>query len=314
MREAGSTAAQEIAFTLADGIEYVNAAISAGLDVDDFAGQLSFFFACHSTFLEEVAKFRAARRLWAKIMKERFNAKSPRSQMLRFHTQTGGATLTAQQPENNIVRTAVQALAAVLGGTQSLHTNSMDEALGLPTEKAVQIALRTQQILAYENGVGDVVDPLGGSYLIESLTDRLEADAMEYIRTIDRLGGALAALEQGFQQREIQEAAYRFQLQVEAKERIIVGVNDFKTPDEPVELLKLDPSIGQRQAEKLRKLRATRNQAAVEASLAKLEAAACGSDNLTPIMVECVESRATLGEISHTLRRVWGEYQPQVII
>ena len=314
MREAGSTAAQEIAFTLADGIEYVNAAISAGLDVDDFAGQLSFFFACHSNFLEEVAKFRAARRLWAKIMKERFNAQSPRSMMLRFHTQTGGATLTAQQPENNIVRTAVQALAAVLGGTQSLHTNSMDEALGLPTEKSVQIALRTQQIIGYENGVGDVIDPLGGSYFIEALTDRLEADAMDYITTIDRLGGALAALEQGFQQREIQESAYRYQLEVENKERVIVGVNDFKTPDEPVEVLRLDPSIGQRQAEKLRQLRASRDQAAVDASLAKLDAAARGSDNLVPLMVECVEQRATLGEISHALRKVWGEYQPQVII
>jgi methylmalonyl-CoA mutase N-terminal domain/subunit len=314
MREAGSTAAQEVAFTLADGIEYVEAAISAGLDVDDFAGQLSFFFACHSNFLEEVAKFRAARRLWAKIMKERFNAQNPRSMMLRFHTQTGGATLTAQQPENNIVRTAVQALAAVLGGTQSLHTNSMDEALGLPTEKAVQIALRTQQIIAYENGVGDVADPLGGSYFIEALTDRIEADARDYISTIDRLGGALASLEQGFQQREIQEAAYRYQLEVEGKERVIVGVNDFKTSEAPVDTLKLDPSIGQRQAEKLRKLRANRDQRAVDAGLERLGNAARGDENLVPIMVDCVQARTTLGEISHCLRRVWGEYQPQVII
>ncbi|MFN0096132.1 MAG: methylmalonyl-CoA mutase [Dehalococcoidia bacterium] len=314
IREAGSTAAQEIAFTLADGIEYVQAAISSGQDVDEFAGQLSFFFACHSNFLEEVAKFRAARRLWAKIMKDRFNAKSARSQMLRFHTQTGGATLTAQQPENNIVRTAVQALAAVLGGTQSLHTNSMDEALGLPTEKAVQIALRTQQIIAYENGVGDVADALGGSYYIEAMTNRLEAEAAEYLKTIDGMGGALAALEKGFQQSEIQEAAYRYQLEVEAKKRVIVGVNDFKTPDVPVDLLKLDASIGQRQVARLAKLRASRDNAKVDALLAKLEGGAQGSDNLVPLIVDCVEAYATLGEISHRLRRVWGEYQPQVVI
>ncbi|HMO97234.1 MAG TPA: methylmalonyl-CoA mutase family protein, partial [Tepidiformaceae bacterium] len=271
MREAGCTAAQEIAFTLADGIAYVDAAISAGLDVDEFAGRLSFFFACHNNFLEEIAKFRAARRLWARIMKERFNAKSSRSQMLRFHTQTGGATLTAQQPENNIVRTTVQALAAVLGGTQSLHTNSMDEALALPTEKAVQIALRTQQILAYENGVGDVVDPLGGSYFVEDMTNRLEAEANEYITAIDNMGGSLVAIEKGFQQKEIQEAAYRFQMQVESKERVIVGVNDFvnSREDEP-ELLRVDPALGQRQAQRLRALRASRDGTAVDALLAKL--------------------------------------------
>ena len=314
MREAGSTAAQEIAFTLADGIQYVDAAIAAGLDVDEFAGQLSFFFACHSNFLEEVAKFRAARRMWARIMKERFHAKSARSQMLRFHTQTGGATLTAQQPEINIVRTAMQALAAVLGGTQSLHTNSMDEALGLPTEKAVQIALRTQQVIAYEHGVGDVADPLGGSFYIEDMTNRLEAEALDYIKAIDAMGGALAGLENGFQQREIQESAYRYQLQVEAKERIIVGVNDFKTQEEPMELLRLDPTIGQRQVEKLRALRASRDNAAVEALLARLETAAQGTENLVPVMVECVEARVTLGEISHRLRQVWGEYRPQVVI
>ncbi len=314
IREAGSTAAQEIAFTLADGIEYVNAALGAGQDIDDFAGRLSFFFACHNNFLEEVAKFRAARRLWAKIMKERFNARTARSQMMRFHTQTGGATLTAQQPENNIVRTTVQALAAVLGGTQSLHTNSMDEALGLPTEKAVQIALRTQQIIAYENGVGDVADPLGGSYLIEDLTNRLEAEAVEYLKTIDAMGGALAALEQGFQQREIQESAYRYQRQIEDKGRVIVGVNEFKTPEEKVELLKLDPTIGQRQAEKLRALRANRDGAKAEALLARLETAARGTENLIPLFVDCVEARVTLGEISHRLRTVWGEYQPQVVI
>jgi len=314
IREAGSTAAQEIAFTLADGIEYVNAALGAGQDIDDFAGRLSFFFACHNNFLEEVAKFRAARRLWAKIMKERFNARTARSQMMRFHTQTGGATLTAQQPENNIVRTTVQALAAVLGGTQSLHTNSMDEALGLPTEKAVQIALRTQQIIAYENGVGDVADPLGGSYLIEDLTNRLEAEAVEYLKTIDAMGGALAALEQGFQQREIQESAYRYQRQIEDKGRVIVGVNEFKTPEEKVELLKLDPTIGRRQAEKLRALRANRDGAKAEALLARLETAARGTENLIPLFVDCVEARVTLGEISHRLRTVWGEYQPQVVI
>jgi methylmalonyl-CoA mutase, N-terminal domain len=315
MREAGCTAAQEIAFTLADGIAYVDAALAAGLDIDDFAGRLSFFFACHNNFLEEVAKFRAARRLWAKIMRERFEAKSARSQMLRFHTQTGGATLTAQQVENNIVRTTVQALAAVLGGTQSLHTNSMDEALALPSEKAVQIALRTQQVLAYENGVGDVADPLGGSYFVEAMTNRLEAEAEEYIRTIDGLGGALAGIEQGFQQREIQESAYRFQRQIEAKERVIVGVNEFRTQDVEVsDLLRVDPALGQRQAEKLRGLRANRDSAAVDHLLTRLEQAARGTDNLLPIMVECVESRVTLGEISHRLRKVWGEQRETVVI
>ena len=313
MREAGCTAAQEIAFTLADGIEYANTALKAGLDVDDFAGRLSFFFACHNNFLEEVAKFRAARRLWAKIMKERFDAKSARSQMMRFHTQTGGATLTAQQPEINIVRTAVQALAAVLGGTQSLHTNSMDEALSLPTEKAVQIALRTQQLLAYENGVGDVADPLGGSYFIEDLTNRLEAEAEEYIKTIDGLGGALAAIEQGFQQREIQESAYRYQRQVEEKERVIVGVNDFISSDETKpEIMRPNPRIGQQQRDKLAKLRANRDSAAVENLLARLERFANGTENLLPVMVECVENKVTLGEISHRLRRVWGEQRETV--
>ena len=315
MREAGCTAAQEIAFTLADGIEYANTALKAGLDVDDFAGRLSFFFACHNNFLEEVAKFRAARRLWAKIMKERFDAKSARSQMMRFHTQTGGATLTAQQPEINIVRTAVQALAAVLGGTQSLHTNSMDEALSLPTEKAVQIALRTQQLLAYENGVGDVADPLGGSYFIEDLTNRLEAEAEEYIKTIDGLGGALAAIEQGFQQREIQESAYRYQRQVEEKERVIVGVNDFISSDETKpEIMRPNPRIGQQQRDKLAKLRANRDSAAVENLLARLERFANGTENLLPVMVECVENKVTLGEISHRLRRVWGEQRETVVI
>jgi len=315
MREAGCTAAQEIAFTLANGIAYVEAAIGAGLDVDEFAGRLSFFFACHNNFLEEVAKFRAARRLWAHIMRDRFEAKNPRSQMLRFHTQTGGATLTAQQPENNIVRTTVQALAAVLGGTQSLHTTSMDEALALPTEKAVQIALRTQQILAYESGVADVIDPLGGSYFVEDLTNRLEAEAREYIKTIDSMGGALAAIEKGFQQKEIQEAAYRYQMQVENKERIIVGVNEFVVAEEEhPEILRVDPAIGQRQVEKLRRLRATRDNAAVERMLDRIEQAARGTENLVPIMVEAVENRVTLGEISHRLRKVWGEQREPVFI
>ncbi len=315
MREAGCTAAQEIAFTLADGIAYVEAALAAGLDIDDFAGRLSFFFACHNNFLEEVAKFRAARRLWAKIMKERFEAKSPRSWMLRFHTQTGGATLTAQQPENNIVRTAVQALAAVLGGTQSLHTNSWDEALSLPTERAVQVALRTQQVLAYENGVGDVADPLGGSYFVEDLTNRLEAEASDYIKTIDALGGALAGIEQGFQQREIQEAAYRFQRQIEERERVIVGVNEFVTQEQaPGGLLRVNPAIGQQQREKLAKLRAARDPRLVEHLLTRLQQAAEGTENLLPLMVEAVEARVTLGEISHCLRRVWGEQRESVVI
>ena len=315
IREAGSTAAQEVGFTLADGIQYVQAAIDAGLDVDDFAGRLSFFFACHNNFIEEIAKFRAARRLWAKIMKERFNAKSPRSMMLRFHTQTGGATLTAQQPEVNIVRTTVQALAAALGGTQSLHTNSMDEALGLPTEKAVQIALRTQQVLAYENGVGDVADPLGGAYFVEDLTNRIEAEARDYIDHIDRLGGALSAIEQGFQQKEIQEAAYRFQLEIESKERVIVGVNQFTVVDEiEPEILRVDPSIGRRQVERLQALRAKRDNTLVNSLRAKLKETAAGTDNLMPIIVECVENKVTLGEVSHTLREVWGEYRPQVVI
>lgn len=315
MREAGCTAAQEIAFTLADGIAYVEAALAAGLDIDDFAGRLSFFFACHNNFLEEIAKFRAARRLWAKIMRERFEARSSRSQMLRFHTQTGGATLTAQQPENNIVRTTLQALAAVLGGTQSLHTNSMDEALALPSEKAVQIALRTQQVIAYESGVGDVADPLGGSYFIEDMTNRLEAEASEYIKTIDDLGGALAGIERGFQQKEIQDAAYRYQKDVESRERVIVGVNDFiSTGDSAPDLMRVDPSIGQRQSERLRALRANRDERAARAGLERLGNAARGSENLLPIMVDCVESRVTLGEISHALRQIWGEQRETVVI
>jgi len=293
----------------------VEAAIDAGLDVDAFAGRLSFFFACHNNFLEEVAKFRAARRLWAKIMRDRFGARSPRSQMLRFHTQTGGATLTAQQPENNIVRTTLQALAAVLGGTQSLHTNSMDEALSLPTEKAVQIALRTQQIIGYESGVADVIDPLGGSWFVEDMTNRIEAEAQDYIDAIDSMGGALAAVESGFQQKEIQDAAYRHQLEIESHDRVIVGVNDFATTaEEEPEVLRVDPAIGRRQAERLRELRATRDSASVDALRARLLEAARGTENLMPVILDCVEARVTLGEISHTLREAWGEYRPQVVI
>ena len=315
MREAGCTAAQEIAFTLANGIAYVDAAVAAGLDVDDFAGRLSFFFACHNNLLEEVAKFRAARRLWATIMKERFEARNPRSMMLRFHTQTGGATLTAQQPENNIVRTTLQALAAVLGGTQSLHTNSMDEALSLPTENAVQIALRTQQIIAYESGAGDVIDPLGGSWFIESMTDCLEAEARDYLKTIEDLGGAPAALEQGFQQREIQEASYRYQREIEDKDRVIVGVNGFTVEgEEPPDLLRVDPAIGRRQVERLQALRAGRDNVAAGAAIARLEAGAASTENLIPLIVAAVEARATLGEISHALRRAWGEYREIVVV
>ncbi len=314
MREAGSTAAQEIAFTLADAIAYVEAALNAGLKIDEFGPRLSFFFACHNNFLEEVAKFRAARRLWAKIARDRFGATDPRSQMLRFHTQTGGATLTAQQPDNNIVRTTVQALAAVLGGTQSLHTNSKDEALALPSEHAVQIALRTQQILAYESGVGDTVDPLGGSYFVESLTDTLEADAEKLIARIDALGGAVNAIEQGFQQREIQDASYRFQVEIEKKERTIVGVNRFQTEEPPIEgLLRVDPRVGERQTAKLAKIRKERDQAKVDAILKRIEQAAHGTENTMPLFVEAVEAYTTIGEICDVLRGVWGEQRDALV-
>jgi methylmalonyl-CoA mutase, N-terminal domain len=311
IREAGSTAAQEVAFTLADGIAYVQAAVEAGLDVDSFADQLSFFFNAHNNFLEEVAKFRAARRMWARIMRQRFGAKNPRSWMLRFHTQTAGSTLTAQQPENNVVRVALQALAAVLGGTQSLHTNSMDEALWLPTEKAVRVALRTQQIVAYESGVADSIDPLAGSYLIENLTDEVECAAEEYIHKIDDMGGALAAIERGYIQREIQEAAYRFQRAMEHGEEIVVGVNAFSV-EEKIELerLKVDPAIEQAQKARLAGLRLRRDAARTSELLARLESAARGSENLMPLFVECVENSITLGEICSVLRGLWGEYQP----
>ncbi len=309
IREAGSTAAQEVAFTLANGIAYVEAALNAGLNVDDFAGQLSFFFNAHNNLLEEVAKFRAARRMWARIMRERFKAQKPSSWQLRFHTQTAGSTLTAQQPENNVARVTLQALSAVLGGTQSLHTNSMDEALWLPTEKSVRVALRTQQIIAYESGAADSVDPLAGSYLVEYLTDEIERNALAYIAQIDEMGGALQSIEKGFMQNEIQNAAYAAQQAVERKEQIIVGVNQFQTDEEiALERLQVDVSIEVGQREKLKALRAARNQKTVDAMLAKLTAAAQGAQNLMPIFIECVENDVTLGEICNTLRDIWGEY------
>jgi methylmalonyl-CoA mutase N-terminal domain/subunit len=313
IREAGSTAVQELAFTLADAIAYVEAALRAGLNVDDFAGQLSFFFNAHNNFLEEVAKFRAARRMWAKIMRERFKAQKASSWMLRFHTQTGGSTLTAQQPENNVVRVTLQALAAVMGGTQSLHTNSMDEALWLPTEKSVRVALRTQQILAHESGTADTIDPLAGSFLIEYLTDEIERQAQEYIEKIDALGGALKAIEQGYIQGEIQEAAYQYQRAVERGEQIVVGVNAFQG-NEHIELerLKVDPAIEQSQVARLGEYKHKREAMRVSELLLHLTSAAQGSDNLMPLFIELVEEGLTLGEICGVLRQVWGEYQPPV--
>jgi methylmalonyl-CoA mutase N-terminal domain/subunit len=309
IREAGSTAVQEVAFTLSNAIAYVQAALKAGLSVDDFAPQLSFFFNAHNNFLEEVAKFRAARRLWAKIMRERFKAQKPSSWQLRFHTQTAGSTLTAQQPENNVVRVTIQALSAVLGGTQSLHTNSMDEALWLPTEKAVRVALRTQQIIAYESGVADSVDPLAGSYLIEYLTDEIEKGAEEYIIKIDDMGGALKAIEQGYMQNEIQNAAYEAQQAIERKEQIVVGVNQFQVDEEmTLERLRVDPAIEASQRVRLKELRETRDQRLAEELLGKLKSAAGGTENLMPIFIECVDNDITLGEICNTLRVIWGEY------
>ncbi len=309
IREAGSTAVQEVAFTLANGIAYVEAALKAGLNVDDFAGQLSFFFNAHNNLLEEVAKFRAARRMWARIMRERFKAQKPSSWQLRFHTQTAGSTLTAQQPENNVVRVTLQALSAVLGGTQSLHTNSMDEALWLPTEKSVRVALRTQQIIAHESGVADSIDPLAGSYLIEHLTDEIEKGALEYIAKIDEMGGAMQSIERGFMQNEIQNAAYAAQQAIERKEQVIVGVNQF-TVDEvlTLERLKVDTSIELGQREELKRLRESRNRESVERLRGRLVEAAKGTENLMPLFIECVENDVTLGEICNTLRGVWGEY------
>ena len=311
MREAGSTAAQEIAFTLANGIAYVQAALDAGLAVDDFAPRLSFFFACHMNFFEEVAKFRAARRMWTRIMTERFSARDPRSTMLRFHTQTGGATLTAQQPENNIVRTALEAMAAVLGGTQSLHTNAYDEALALPTQHSATIALRTQQIVAYETGVTETVDPLAGSYFVESLTSELEGLATGYLEKIDGMGGAVSAIEQGFYQDEIHEAAFRIQQGIEAGERVVVGVNRFIDPEEnPPELQHVSEADTAKQTDRVRALRASRDQAAVDAALASVDASARGTGNLLLPMKEALRARATLGEVSDVLRGVFGEYRP----
>ncbi len=314
IREAGSTAVQEVAFTLADGIAYVDAAVKAGLDVDVFAGRLSFFFNAHNNLLEEVAKFRAARRLWARIMKERFKAKDPRSMMLRFHTQTAGSMLTAQQPDNNIVRVTIQALAAVLGGTQSLHTNSRDEALGLPTEESARIALRTQQIVANESGVADVIDPLGGSYAIESLTDEIEGRAEDYIRKIDEMGGMVQAISKGYVQREIQEAAYVWQKKVEAKEQIVVGVNAFKAEDPPVTVMRVDPALEGRQVARLQAFRARRNSTATKQALDSVRAAARGKDNLMPPILAAVKALATLGEVSDALRDVFGEYRETVVL
>jgi methylmalonyl-CoA mutase N-terminal domain/subunit len=315
IREAGSTAVQEVAFTLANGIAYVQAAIDAGLEVDEFAPQLSFFFNAHNHLFEEIAKFRAARRLWARIMREQFNAQDPKSWRLRFHTQTAGSTLTAQQPENNIVRVALQALAAVLGGTQSLHTNSMDEALGLPTEQSVQVALRTQQIIAHEIGTADTIDPLGGSYLIEHLTNEIEDQAKEYIQKIADLGGALAAIEHGYIQREIQDAAYVAQQQIERDEAIVVGVNTYIS-DIPtdINLLKVDPTIELVQRERLAEIRENRDPKRATDILGRLANAAESDENLMPLLIECVEANLTIGEICGRLRKVWGEYQSPVII
>ena len=312
LREAGSTAAQEVAFTLANGIAYVIAAQEAGLKVDEFAPQLSFFFNAHNNLLEEVGKFRAARRLWARIMKDRFDARDPRSQMLRFHAQTAGSMLTAQQPENNIVRVAVQALAAVLGGCQSLHTNSMDEALSLPSEAAVRTALRTQQVLAHESGVADIVDPLGGSYSIERITRRIEEEAETYIAKIDGLGGSVHAIP--FMQREIQEAAYRYQQEVEAKQRVVVGVNEFVMDEPPpANLFQVDAAVGQALAERLAVLRRTRDSSAAARALEAVDRAARGRDNLLPHILTAVRAQVTLGEICDTLRAVFGAHQPSVV-
>jgi methylmalonyl-CoA mutase N-terminal domain/subunit len=315
MREAGSTAVQEVAFTLGNAMTYVEAAIKAGLDVDKFGPRLSFFFNAHNNFLEEVAKFRAARRMWARIMREHFKARNPRSWMLRFHTQTAGSTLTAQQPENNIVRTAIQALAAVLGGTQSLHTNSYDEALALPTEQAARIALRTQQIIAYESGAPQTIDPLAGSYYVESLTNEIEKRAAEYLGKIEVLGGMLKAIERGFVQQEIQKAAYEYQNQVDNEEAVVVGVNCFAVEEEKaIPIQRIDPVLEPNQVERLRALRARRDAGRWKAALASVEEAARSGANLMPRILTAAEADATVGEISDALRRVFGEYKEAVVI
>jgi methylmalonyl-CoA mutase N-terminal domain/subunit len=315
IREAGSTAVQEVAFTLANAIAYVQAALDAGLTIDEFAPQLSFFFNAHSDLLEEIAKYRAARRLWTHIMQERFNARDPRSLLLRFHAQTAGSSLTAQQPENNIVRVAIQALAAVLGGCQSLHTNSLDEALALPTEDAALIALRTQQILAHETGVANTIDPVAGSYAIESLTNEIEKGAVAYIEKIDAMGGMLRAIESGFVQGEIQKAAYEYQRAVERHEQIVVGVNEFVAAEERgIPTLRIDPQIEGTQIARLQSLRAKRDATRVQAALTELSRRATTTENLVPIILTAVESHATIGEISDTLRRTFGEYRESVVI
>ena len=315
MREAGCNAVQEVAFTLANGMTYVQAAIDAGLDVDHFAPRLSFFFNAHSNFLEEVAKFRAARRMWAHIMRDHFGAKKAKSWMLRFHTQTAGSTLTAQQPENNIARTALQAMAAVLGGTQSLHTNSFDEALGLPTEQSARIALRTQQIIAHESGAAQTIDPLAGSYYVESLTNQIESGAREYLNKIEAMGGILKAIERGYVQQEIQNAAYEYQQKVDRHEAIVVGVNALQLREErPIPLQRIDESLERKQVDRLRALRAKRDRAKWQAALKQVEDTARGTGNLMPTIVEAVEANATLGEISDVMRRVYGEYHETVVI
>lgn len=315
IREAGSTAAQEIGFTLADGIAYTEAALKAGMDIDAFAGRLSFFFNAHNNLLEEVAKFRAARRLWARIMRERFGAKKDKSMMLRFHTQTGGSTLTAQQPDNNIVRVAIQALSAVMGGTQSLHTNSKDEALALPTEDAVRIALRTQQIIGHESGVADTIDPLAGSYFVEALTDKIEAEAEAYIQKIDELGGMSAAIEQGYVQREIQREAYRVQKEIEEEKIIIVGVNKFTVKEDPPKnLLRVDMRIQNEQIDRIKALKEKRDNKAVHESLQKLKKCCKGNENVMPAILDAVRTYASLGEICNVMRDVFGEYQENIVI
>jgi len=315
IREAGATAAQELAFTLRDGIEYVKAGIDAGLDVDEFAPRISFFFNAHSDFFEEIAKYRAARRIWARVMKEQFNAKSERSWKLRFHAQTAGVSLTAQQPYNNVVRTALQALSAVLGGTNSLHTNSLDEALALPTEDAATLALRTQQIIALESGVADVVDPLGGSYFLETLTSDLEREALQYFDRIDAMGGMVAAIERGFPQREIADSAYRFQQAVERREQIIVGVNEYVATDEPpFEILYIDESAGEQQLARMADVKGRRDARQVGRALEAMGRAAAGSDNLMPPILDAVRAYATLGEMCDVLREVWGEWTEEAVI
>jgi methylmalonyl-CoA mutase N-terminal domain/subunit len=311
IREAGSTAAQELAFTIADGIAYVEAAVKAGLKVDDFASRLSFFFNVHNNFFEEIAKFRVARRLWARIMKDRFGAKDERSMMMRFHAQTAGSTLTAQQFDNNVVRVTLQAMAAVLGGAQSLHTNSRDEALALPSESSALLALRTQQVIAYESDVTDTIDPLGGSYYVEALSRELEKRTLEYLSRIDDLGGAVAAIERGYPQREIQNAAFIYQRQIEQKQRIIVGVNEFKTDNEPpTDILKVNPAIEEKQRARLARIRAERDQTAATNALKQVEATARDGGNLMPPIIDAVRKWATLGEIADSMRAVFGEHHP----